>query len=354
MDKVEWICRANKNSNNQIVWKCLPKTQMREHFQDTIGLGSTVKLPGNNPLGILFPGDSGTVTQITGQNILVVNPQIPSLMYWYNISDFALPVVAPPPVIAPPPVVAPPPVIAPALDIAPATFIAPAPIIAPVVAPFDVTKMTGAQLWLDSKDQSTIALSGSNVSQWNDKSSNSNNFMVQANFNPPSYIDINSGVQFNPKQVMISSKPVTTNSNTNIFFVGNVFNNKDDFDYIVGFTQQDLSFRWNPRNGFGDNNGNDFSLDSGYIINGGTGTKDFSKRALVNFVVKSGGSGQLTLSTDKNFGGDRFFKGVMCEFIVFDTPLTPTQIQEIQGYLAWKWGLNATLPNNHPYFAKSP
>jgi hypothetical protein len=333
MDKVEWICRANKNSNNQIVWKCLPRTQMREHFQDTIGLGSTVKLPGNNPLGILFPGDSGTVTQVTGQNILVVNPQAPGLMYWYNISDFAVaPVIAPAPFIAPPPVIAP----------------------APVVAPFDVTKMTGAQLWLDSKDQSTVVLSGSNVSQWNDKSSNSNNFTVQANFNPPSYIDINSGVQFNSKQVMISAKPVTTNSNTNIFFVGNVFNNKDDFDYIVGFTQQDLSFRWNPRNGFGDNNSGDFSMDSGYIINGGTGTKDFSKRALVNFVVQSGGSGQLTLSTDKNFGGDRFFKGVMCEFIVFNTPLTPTQIQEIQGYLAWKWGINSNLPNNHPHFAKSP
>jgi hypothetical protein len=178
--------------------------------------------------------------------------------------------------------------------------------------------------------------------------------MVQANFNPPSYIDINSGVQFNSKQVMISAKPVTTNSNTNIFFVGNVFNNKDDFDYIVGFTQQDLSFRWNPRNGFGDNNGNDFSLDSGYIINGGTGTKDFSKRALVNFVVQSGGSGQLTLSTDKNFGGDRFFKGVMCEFIVFNTPLTTSQIQEIQGYLAWKWGVNSNLPSNHPYFSSAP
>ena len=270
----------------------------------------------------LISGDSNSflktvkravLTRIDGKEYLFVDPNNKDNTFWYNASDL----------------------------IATPKF-------------FDIANINGLQLWLDAKDESTLNLSGTNVSQWKDKSDNGNNFTVAPNFQPPTFKDANSGVQFNSKQVMISAKPVTTNSNTTIFFVGNVFNNKDDFDYIVSFTQKDLSFRWNPRNGFGDNNGNDFSLDSGYIINGGTGTKDFSKRALVNFVVKSGGSGQLTLSTDKNFGGDRFFKGVMCEFIVFDTSLTPTQIQEIQGYLAWKWGLNATLPNNHPYFAKSP
>jgi hypothetical protein len=323
MDQIEWICRANKNSNNQIVWKCfIQNTQqdLKEHFESTITIGSTVKLPGNNPLGILFPGDSGTVTQVSGQNILVVNPQVPNLMYWYNISDFAVPVVAPP-VVAP-------------------TVYLPSPSSPP--PPFIVTQMTGAQLWLDSKEQAAIVLSGSNVSQWNDKSINFNNFTVQSNFNPPTYIDINSGVQFNSNQVMISTKPITTNSNTNIFFVGNVLNNKDDFDYIAGFTQQDLSFRWNPRNNFGDNGRNDFATNSNYIVDATGSTTDakkFINKSLVNFTVQNAGSGKLTLSTDINSWGDRFFKGTIYELLIFNSPLTSAQTQQIQMYLLSKWNL---------------
>ena len=219
--------------------------------------------------------------------------------------------------------------------------------------PFDLSSMGRLQLWLDSNDSSTLTLSGSNVSQWNDKSGNGNNFTVTPNFQPPTFKDANSGISFVANQVMISAKSVTTNNNTTIFFVGNVINNKDDFDYIVAFTQQDLAFRWNPRNKFGDNSNGDFSLDSGYIINGRNATTDFTKRTLVNFVVQNGGSGQLTLSTDRNFGSDRFFKGVMCELLIFNTPLTPVQIQEIQGYLATKWGLQSNLPN-HLYYSKPP
>jgi hypothetical protein len=34
--------------------------------------------------------------------------------------------------------------------------------------------------------------------------------------------------------------------------------------------------------------------------------------------------------------------------------MTDINVQKVEGYLAWKWGVNTTLPNNHPYFAKSP
>jgi hypothetical protein len=37
------------------------------------------------------------------------------------------------------------------------------------------------------------------------------------------------------------------------------------------------------------------------------------------------------------------------EVIVYNTVLTNTQVQQIEGYLAWKWGLVANLPSNHPY-----
>jgi hypothetical protein len=61
--------------------------------------------------------------------------------------------------------------------------------------------------------------------------------------------------------------------------------------------------------------------------------------ALVNFVVANGGSGQLTLSTNKTFGGDRFFKGTIYELLIFNSPLTSAQTQQIQMYLMSKWNL---------------
>ena len=43
-----------------------------------------------------------------------------------------------------------------------------------------------------------------------------------------------------------------------------------------------------------------------------------------------------------------------CEFITYNTLLTTTQRQQVEGYLAWKWGLNASLPTTHPYYKVIP
>jgi hypothetical protein len=39
----------------------------------------------------------------------------------------------------------------------------------------------------------------------------------------------------------------------------------------------------------------------------------------------------------------------VAEVIVYSTTPTATQRQQIEGYLAWKWGLVASLPASHPY-----
>ena len=42
------------------------------------------------------------------------------------------------------------------------------------------------------------------------------------------------------------------------------------------------------------------------------------------------------------------------EIVLYNVVLTTTQIQLIEGYLAWKWGLQANLPSGHPYKSASP
>jgi acetoacetate decarboxylase len=51
--------------------------------------------------------------------------------------------------------------------------------------------------------------------------------------------------------------------------------------------------------------------------------------------------------------GDNFTgpsTGNFSEILIYNTPLTNTQRQDIEGYLGWKWGLQKQLPLNHPYY----
>ena len=42
------------------------------------------------------------------------------------------------------------------------------------------------------------------------------------------------------------------------------------------------------------------------------------------------------------------------EIVLYNVVLSTTNIQKIEGYLAWKWGLQANLPSNHPYKSAPP
>jgi hypothetical protein len=46
--------------------------------------------------------------------------------------------------------------------------------------------------------------------------------------------------------------------------------------------------------------------------------------------------------------GRRFYGGIS-EFMYYNKVLSNTEIQQVEGYLAWKWGLQTNLPTLHPY-----
>jgi hypothetical protein len=49
-----------------------------------------------------------------------------------------------------------------------------------------------------------------------------------------------------------------------------------------------------------------------------------------------------------------YYEGYVYEMIVYSASLTTTQRQNIEGYLGWKWGLQASLSNAHPYLTINP
>jgi hypothetical protein len=46
--------------------------------------------------------------------------------------------------------------------------------------------------------------------------------------------------------------------------------------------------------------------------------------------------------------------GNISEILVYNTDLTSFQVEKIEGYLAWKWGLQGTLKTGHPYKGSAP
>ena len=52
--------------------------------------------------------------------------------------------------------------------------------------------------------------------------------------------------------------------------------------------------------------------------------------------------------------GANYYAGTMKELIFVGSNVTTPQRQQLEGYLAWKWGLQANLPPGHPYGGNSP
>ena len=44
-----------------------------------------------------------------------------------------------------------------------------------------------------------------------------------------------------------------------------------------------------------------------------------------------------------------FWRGFIGEILVYNSAITVAERQQVEGYLAWKWGLQGTLPANHPH-----
>jgi hexokinase len=52
--------------------------------------------------------------------------------------------------------------------------------------------------------------------------------------------------------------------------------------------------------------------------------------------------------------GSYYWKGYIAEVAIYNNVLSTGDRQKIEGYLAWKWGLQGNLPAGHPYKTISP
>jgi hypothetical protein len=227
---------------------------------------------------------------------------------------------------------------------------------------------------LDAADVSTLTLSGTNVTQWRDKSTNATVMSVSTGTPTLSNVNKLSSIYFNGSTRLQSLNYTRLAGVTNInwFVVANIVNVNISYGLLIGtgysssfFTQNGLFVNSNTLLNFfrrvAGTSATSVSraLSAGSFIGGSSAsfTNGVYTVALNGTVTTASGgptgvqdntSANLYIGND-NYPGDAFITGTISECILITASLITEQRQQIEGYLAWKWGLVANLPSTHPY-----
>ena len=243
---------------------------------------------------------------------------------------------------------------------------------------FNPRSISGCQLWLDGADPNgtgVLPTNGSTVSSWIDKSGNARNLTGSGT---PTFLS-GGGINFNGTNAFYTNTNFAYNlSIRSVFLVAKL----NTYLQYAGF----ITFIPNPSSGVDQNSITGMSVETASSaalsfnqnlsgpspvyssaltatltnvnlyndnMNGTIGSGFVNGNTITNITTAS------TAGTTSGFGvGTRWqgsmslsylFSGNIYDIILYTGPLTTNQRQQIEGYLAWKWGLQGSLPSNHPF-----
>jgi hypothetical protein len=264
--------------------------------------------------------------------------------------------------------------------------------------------MISTALWLDAADVSTITTSGSEVTQINDKSGNSRNFTSASGTRPSTgtaALNSKNILSFSADYLSSSSSEATwkflhdatgssvfavatfgTTADPNVFY-GLYGNNGGSTSSNIG-----ANVFYDDRASISRNNA------LAHLIGRGLGSFPVASQTLLDSVAPNaanifavlgdpanatlanrsiiainGGSEQKTNTSSETFStsnptfilqvgaaGNNVapLTGSLAEFVIVSGVVSSITRQKLEGYLAHKWGLEANLPNDHPYKTTGP
>jgi hypothetical protein len=254
------------------------------------------------------------------------------------------------------------------------------------VAAFVPTSISGCALWIDGADTSatSMTLSGSNVTQWNDKSGNGNNFTLGSTYIRQNSLNGRPSVYFNGSNYMSNGSLSVNSSNHTGFIIaladnitgtsiGYSANLAGIASFVTGSMSSEdsgaFSYRYYvnygglysafdiPSAGF-----RIYTQDitpysptiiceqfqngtAGLFLNGSVpGYLNTQPTMPSGFANTSG----CLLGLQWMGSAQRYYQGYINEMIMFNSVLSISDRQKVEGYLAQKWGLTASLPPGHP------
>ena len=243
---------------------------------------------------------------------------------------------------------------------------------------FRPPQVSGLVAWFDASDPSSVQ--GNPVTQWNDKSGSGNNAVAGTG---PSYTRDPQGrpcMSFTGTQWLESAAtvPATTHSliavhaptytNGSNGAGGTYGGNSSLFRFQTGANYVVFPYYANGPRGYITSYGLG-SGDTTLVENSVAATASIinANIAPTSQIIYKNGTQQATQATTLTSGTSpsltigrytpgllEYYQGYVYEMIVYSASLTTTQRQSIEGYLGWKWGLQASLSNAHPYLTVNP
>ena len=239
---------------------------------------------------------------------------------------------------------------------------------------FDPRQISGCALWLDAADSASVIRTGSSVTQWNDKSGN--NYNASA-FGTPTYVNSVANnlpaIRFNGTSTYFSIPGNQLDITTEDFAIFSVvqYTTKSTQLPIIGkatgaSATQQWRLAFDPLNLFQivvfKNSAFVLSQATyttpGWTLFGGVAYRATSIQGFINGTGLTAGGALTGTLTDtatnveigRGWSGTQYFNSDMGEILLYKGTITTTQRQQIEGYLAWKWGTQASLPTTHPYY----
>lgn len=244
--------------------------------------------------------------------------------------------------------------------------------------PFTPTSLSNLIMWIDGADQSQMSIeSNGNVSQIKDKSGQGNDANQSDGDKQPDYLD-NGGLDFFKEELNIAyldtlndsafaggnfSFFVTFNSG-NTDNIGDVFGSESFVSSDTGFVlrvQGDfVRILWHNGAGFNqagdalDSNGTDILASVFY-----DGSNISMRTTILNTLDSAAAPASLLKNSGTQLGAtesvaSRDLENAIYEFLLFNRNLDDAEAKKIEGYLAWKWGLEDDIASDHPYKNQAP
>ncbi len=229
------------------------------------------------------------------------------------------------------------------------------------VSLFQPNQISGCRLWFDAADPTTVVLSGANVTQWNDKSGNGFNAAAEAGNTTYS----SNGIVFTGAQRLQTSLAAANNTQTMFSVMSFSSANYMDilgvkgtgntgYQYILNAGTQTLTRFAGPSIATGVTLSQNVRSIYGATVNGGSASFLYSNGTQTGTNSSTptvSGSGTVAIGGYTDTGTSVFeaFIGTINEILLYGVVLSTTQRQQVEGYLAWKWGLQGSLPSTHPY-----
>ena len=244
--------------------------------------------------------------------------------------------------------------------------------------PFRPTDLGSCILWLDAADPTSYTLSGTTLSSWADKSTRPNPVTVKSaptikynavNTNPTFLFSTGNWLQITipagagvGDYMMMAVWKQTTYATVAAVSMGPHGSSPGaaaaiGFNGTLGNSYYSL-YEWASGESHYNSGNNSYVIHCGTRLSGTT-------RCFIN-----GNSPTTTGTTNENITDTNIYvgghatgpsgtlnfpmNGEVAEVIIFLRTTTTTEQQQLEGYLAWKWGLQANLAAGHPYLSGPP